>query len=659
MGIVQRTRAAAIEPAERRDPLVRMAVLSTTASRIPILIAASLSSAAVVTLVLWEYSSRRTLLFWLAFTLACGAVISFVAVSRHKNASFVTASTLRRQLLFGCVIPFAVPWGLLGPASNATGNQGVALCVVLVSAAAVVGAVAVGGAFSSALIVCGTFILLPNLVFFSLRDGITAVPTATLVYAALITGVVGRLSRSRLLDREVLSVRSSHLVDAVQEERANLAALNAELTFRATHDQLMGIPNRELFEAELEHAVSSARQEDARVGLLFLDLDRFKFVNDTLGHAAGDELLKAIGDRIENVLRADEAMVARVGGDELVVLQYRVSRPDELHYLAQRLITAVNDSFVIDGVSISIGVSIGMVVSWIGDTADDLYRLADAALYEAKEQGRNCVVLADDQLRSQRQVRISTELALRSALMNNEIEAWYQPEVNLITGEIVAAEALARWKTDEGVAVASSFIGVARRAGLLEQLMLRIADDVWDWRTEGVGNLPIGINVSAAHLRSLLARHEAGRRDRSFLGMRLEIAETDIIRDFNGARRLLERVRELGAVVLLDDFGTGYSSLRMLSDLPIDGIKIDRSYVARAVVDRRVRSLVTSLAEFGRDSGMLVVAEGVETTQQAEFLVDVGIERAQGFLFAPALERRDFVDLQAKGLMSVELAGRF
>ena len=194
---------------------------------------------------------------------------------------------------------------------------------------------------------------------------------------------------------------------------------------------------------------------------------------------------------------------------------------------------------------------------------------------------------------------------------------------------------------------------------MLEQLMGEMAAQVWNWRNANPTMLPIALNVSTAHLPSLLAQHEADPVGRPFSGMRLEIAETDIIRDFDRAREVLNRVRELGAEVMLDDFGTGFSSLRMLSDLPIDGIKIDRSYVARVETDERVRHLVTSLAEFGRSSEMVVVAEGVETAKQAEFLVQVGIDRAQGFLYSPALEPEALTRLLRSGHTDTELAGRF
>ncbi len=440
---------------------------------------------------------------------------------------------------------------------------------------------------------------------------------------------------------------------------SDLTALNEELRYRASHDLLMHVPNRELLQVELGRALVATGGASGSVGLLFLDLDRFKFVNDSLGHAAGDELLKAVGRRIERALADENAVLARVGGDELVVLMRSLNSAEHLSQVAQRLLAKFVDPFTIDGVKLNIGTSIGMAMSVAGDTADELYRHADAALYEAKERGRGQAVLADVDLRAKRDARVRTELALREALDNEQIEAWFQPEVDMVTGEIIAAEALARWRTADRVEVAGSFIGVARRAGMLEQLMVEMVGQLWAWRRLSGSDLPVALNVSAAHLSSLLTLHEEDPIARSLVGMRLEIAETDIIHDFAGTRETLNRLRELGACIMLDDFGAGYSSLQMLSDLPIDGLKIDRSYVARIESDWRVRNLVTSLADFAKSTGMIVVAEGVETARQADFLTRIGIDRGQGFLFSKAIDVDQFARLLNDGPFGGELSSRF
>ena len=440
---------------------------------------------------------------------------------------------------------------------------------------------------------------------------------------------------------------------------SDLSSLNEELQYRATHDLLMHVPNREQLHVELAAALQDSGGRAGSVGLLFLDLDRFKIVNDTLGHAAGDELLKAVGLRIKRALADENAVLARVGGDELVVLMRCLASDEHLALIADRVLAKFVDPFMIDGVNLSIATSIGMAISLADESADDLYRHADAALYEAKRRGRAQAVLADVDLRANRDARVGTELALREALSNQQIEAWFQPEVDLVTGEIVAAETLARWRTDEGVEVASSFIEVTRRAGMLEQLMTEMAGQLWAWRRISGNTMPIALNVSAAHLESLLALHEQDQIERPFAGLRLEIAETDIIHDFESVRKQLTRLRELGAQIMLDDFGAGYSSLQMLCDLPIDGIKIDRSYIARIETDWRVRNLVTSLAEFARSTNMIVVAEGIETPRQADFLTKIGIDRGQGYLFSRAIDADAFAELLEGGPLRFNLARRF
>lgn len=490
-------------------------------------------------------------------------------------------------------------------------------------------------------------------------------------YGASVAGTIGRLTQREVAEREALIERAEQLLSTLTRDRQHLSALNAELHYRATHDMLMGIPNRDLLHSELESALegSEAHHQATEchrpVGLLFLDLDRFKVVNDSMGHQAGDALLVMVGERIKAALSDENALVARVGGDELVVLIRQVETETHMRQVAEKLLAKFNDPFSIEGVALTVGSSIGMAESVVGECADDLYRHADAALYMAKEQGRGRAVFADEILRNQRNARISTEQALRDALANQKIEAWIQPEVDLVSGDVLAGEALARWRLgpdrngDEEVAEAGLFIESAERAGLLEPLMFEMFRQVWDWRDAGAKSVPIGVNVSAHHLGALLHFQVCNPAAHLLDGIRLEIAETDLIRDFDGTIEMLHRAREGGAQVILDDFGTGVSQLRMLSDLPIDGFKIDRSYVTRLEQDERVRRLVTSLAEFGRGCDMTVIAEGVETPRQTEFLLQIGIDRGQGLMYSPAVEPTRFDQLVDMGCHPSDALHRF
>lgn len=644
-------------PAATRARIRREGLLSAC-QRMLVLSIASLPTFAVVALIMLPTADRSGIRTWLVSCAVLSVASAAMTALRWRRLPLLDGPELAQAIVWLFGIPMALQWGSAALVIRPFGEQGALTLALLILVAATAIFAAAGAAHAGIALSLVGAIVMTNFFVFASRFGAYSVPAMLLVYGTAMMLVIGLLAQRELVQRERLVVRSEELLAAVSTERSSLSALNAELQWRATHDMLMGVPNRELLQAELESCLASEPPAGS-IGLLFLDLDRFKFVNDTLGHQAGDALLVMVGSRIQAAIADEDAMVARVGGDELVVLMRCLKSDDHLGLVADKLLAKFVDPFTIDGVELSIGSSIGMAVSVAGETADDLYRHADAALYEAKQRGRGRAVLADAALRNRRSARIRTELELRTALNEHEVEAWLQPEVDLVSGEVVAAEALARWRMGEEVAHAGSFIEVAERAGLLEQLMFEMVEQVWDWRRLSHSTLSVGVNISTSHLPALLRAHESDPRGRPFEGLRLEIAETDIIRDFQGTRSWLQRARDLGAMVFLDDFGTGFSSLRMLSDLPIDGIKIDRSYVARIEHDLRVRRLVTSLAEFGRSCGMMVVAEGVETASQAEFLMQIGIDRAQGLLFSGAVEPEHFNNLVLHGCGERQLIGGF
>lgn len=611
--------------------------------------------------VLSAYGFETGLNRWAIATSTSAVIVLLVAWWLHPQIEDLTPRQLRLTLVWVVAVPMGFHWGALGLAIEPRTLAEELPIVLLIFISALAPLALLGSGYLPAFVASAALVSLPNYLWFADMNGFGSVSSLTLFYGLVIASVGAVLSRRALFDREALVLRTQRLVDRVQTEQTNLAALNAELRYRATHDLLMGIPNRDLLQTELEAAIAqSARsdQADQSVGLLFLDLDHFKFVNDTMGHATGDALLEAVGDRIRNCLSNDDALVARVGGDELVVLVRNASSEAALVNVAQRLAQLFDNPFVIDSVELQVGVSIGVAASREHERAEQLYRHADAALYEAKEAGRGKIVLADDTLRARRDARIRTELALRRALLDGDIAAWFQPEVDLVSGRIVACEALARWTTRDGIAVAGDFIGVARRSGLLEQLTLQIFDDICSWRARYGYDLPIAFNCSVADLPALLMR-QARRRDSRMDGLRIEIAETDIIHDFERAAHVLGQARDLGAHIMVDDFGTGFSSLRMLTDLPIDGIKIDRSYVARLETDRRVQSLVAGLADHGRNLDLNVVAEGIEIPTHAEALLGLGIDRAQGFLFSKAVHPAEFAELCALGYAHAGFAADF
>lgn len=642
---------------ERSSSAVREGMATVATERMVLMLAFAVPTLYLVAaMTMLAYAEPARLGIWLVGSILIVAT-SWLRLSRGLKAG--DDARHPRSLFFTFAVPVGFTWGVLPLVKLSPGAGGATVCALVVSIAALAMVLAATHAsypaFAAGLVLAVT----PNLAAAVLADEVHLAPVLVLAYTmpvGIATAVLARRSHSH---RIALAVRSRRLVQELAADRIALEKANAQLVHRATHDRLMGIPNRELLQVRLEEALAEASSGE-RVGLLFLDLDRFKYVNDSMGHSAGDDLLRAAGTRMERaLLDVPGALVARVGGDEFVVLVPAIRTEVELARVADLLLAVFNQPFVVDGMKLRVATSIGMALSGSGDTSDGLYRLADAALYEAKERGRNQAVMADVALRSVRAARITTELAFRSALHEGAIRAWYQPEIDLLTGDIVAAEALARWVSDDGVIMADAFITAAHRAGLTEALMVHMVDQVWSWHEGDHRHLEVGINVSAAHIRSLLRWKVHAEGERPLAGVRLEIPETDIISDFDRARDVLQEARDLGALVILDDFGTGYSSLRMLSDLPIDGIKIDRSYVDRLVTDHRVRELVTALAEFGRRTGVLVIAEGVETPEQADFLMQVGITRAQGFLFAPALAPAEFEAFERSAPLHVELAPIF
>lgn len=632
----------------RTDPEVTKAALRTTIHRLSIYAAANSLIFLLATPVLWPFRQSDGLLAW--SLLAATTALSSAAMG-HKiwiANRIEEVAQLRQAIIWLFAIPSGLAWGTLVLATNPSPGQG----KVIVAAVVIFGlaALAAVGSFPvSGLITGASLMFVPTMAWAWTTTGIGSRVSQILILGLLLAGLLAATTRLALLEREVLVLRNRRLISDVSAKKSNLAWLNKKLAYRATHDLLTGLANRSLFQQELDTSLKTARVSDQKIGLLFIDLDRFKFINDTMGHAAGDQLLKTIGERLTNATTGLDALVARVGGDELVILIRDLAAEDDLASIGKKILSLFDDPFVLGQGEISIAASIGVVASQWVDTPDTLYRLADEALYQAKDQGRGRIVHATDELRHRSESRLRTEMNLHTALQEGAIHAFYQPEVDLCTGKILGAESLARMTTASGVDEAKLFIEIARNTGLLEPLTLRVADQVWALMTGADLGIPISLNISCAHLETLLAYHLDDPLRRPLSGMRLEIEETDVIRDFNRATRLLEMARSSGAVVLLDNFGTGFASLRALSDLPIDGIKIDHTYMNRIEHDDKVKSLIASLAEFGRNSNIMIAAEGVETLDQAEFLLQVGIDRAQGYLYSPAVDCETFAEICKAG----------
>jgi diguanylate cyclase (GGDEF)-like protein len=405
-------------------------------------------------------------------------------------------------------------------------------------------------------------------------------------------------------------------------------------------DPLTGLPSRLLLMSRLQSAIARLERTGAHVAVLFIDLDRFKVVNDSLGHHAGDRLLLAVAERLRLSARRHE-LPARFGGDEFVIVCEDVADAQDAVAIAERLLKALAQPFDVDDVPAFVGGSIGIALT--NDThADpaDLVRDADAAMYRAKEAGGGRWSIFDQIVRDRAVARQATEAALRNAIANDELVVHFQPEVSVATGEIVGVEALVRWqRPDTGMVSPAEFIPIAEETGLIVEIGKWVLHEACR-QAAGFddGRLVIRVNVSARQLA------EPGLADTVTAALAatglpperlcLEVTESVVLEDGDRSVAALQALRDIGVGVSLDDFGTGYCSLSYLRRLPIDSLKIDRSFVRGLGHEADDDSIVTSVIDLGRSLGVSVVAEGVETEEQLAGLRNRGCDTMQGFLFA-------------------------
>lgn len=431
------------------------------------------------------------------------------------------------------------------------------------------------------------------------------------------------------------------LSKSLAELAARVAELEAEreMTLRlAQTDSLTGLVNRGAFTSGLCERLEAAREQGGVVALFVIDLDRFKSLNDSLGHHAGDLLLAEIGQRLRDDAAPDE-LVARLGGDEFAV----VSGDPDITRRAERLVNAISQHHLIYGRTIASGGSVG-VAAFPRDASDatDLQRYADMALYRAKSCGGRRWHGFDAELHAESERRRTLETELRRAIPAGEIEPWFQPIVDTMTGRFVGVEVLARWRhPDKGLLSPAAFVPMAEELGLIrtidEAVFEAACAHAAPWVREGLIEL-VSCNVSPRDLldpgfsRKLIGR--LADTDLPATALTVEITETFLLQDMNLARRHIERLASRGVNVALDDFGTGYSNLRALMHLPIQTVKLDRSLIDDVGRDPRVSKLVASMLHAARSLGVRITAEGVEDEGQALFLRSAGCDRMQGFFFA-------------------------
>jgi diguanylate cyclase (GGDEF)-like protein/PAS domain S-box-containing protein len=408
----------------------------------------------------------------------------------------------------------------------------------------------------------------------------------------------------------------------------------AQIMHMARHDALTDLPNRLLFRERIEQGL--ARGE--RLAILFIDLDRFKTVNDTLGHPVGDELLCAVTKRLQTAVRGSDT-VARLGGDEFAIVQFG-AKPTDATELASRIIEALSEPFDVLGNQVVVGASIGIAIAPTdGREPDQLLRNSDMALYRAKDSGRATYHFFQPEMDAEMQARHALEVDLRKAMLAGEFEIYYQPIIDVASGKIAGFEALARWNHPRrGLVTPDDFIPVAEEIGLIvplgEWVLRQACRDAATWP----GKQTVAVNLSAVQFRNpALALSVISALSNSELDARrlvLEITETVLLQQDTGVLDTLHQIRNLGVKISMDDFGTGYSSLSYLRSFPFDKIKIDRSFIGELGKKDDCRAIIRAVTRLGGNLGMVTIAEDVETSEQFEILRPEGCNQVQGFLFS-------------------------
>jgi diguanylate cyclase (GGDEF)-like protein/PAS domain S-box-containing protein len=422
-----------------------------------------------------------------------------------------------------------------------------------------------------------------------------------------------------------------------------------ELQRIANHDVLTGLPNRALLRGQLDQALHIAGRTGDLVAVLFVDLDQFKQVNDTLGHGSGDELLKLVALRLQSVCRKED-MLGRLGGDEFLVIGQHIRTRDGAATLAEKLIQALDTPFDLEGHKMYVGGSIG--VSIFPDDAEDadtMIHNADVAMYHAKRGGGPRVAFYETEMNARALERLDLGTELRWALDREEFEMFYQPRVDLKTGRIAGAEALLRWRSPvRGLVLPDRFVPILEESGLIvplgRQVLAKACHAAMGWRSEGFGRIPVAVNLSAAQFRGSIVEDIELALSASGLpyeDLELEITESLLFRDYEQARIPLEKLTAKGIRSALDDFGTGYSSLSSLHNLPVHFVKIDRSFVQALQPGRN--TIVAAIINVAHTLRVQVIAEGVETVEQRDVLIELGCDEMQGHLYAPAMSESDFI----------------
>jgi len=443
---------------------------------------------------------------------------------------------------------------------------------------------------------------------------------------------------------------------------SKLKASEVQLDFLAHHDPLTRLPNRLLLLSRLEHAIRTAQREKKILALLMLDLDRFKEVNDSFGHLAGDELLQKIAQRLTSRVRSVDT-VCRLGGDEFTILLEDIARLEDAALVANDIINVLSEPWQLSqNIEVRIGASVGIsLYPDHGDQPEQLLQYADSALYHAKAEGRGCFRYFSESITQAARIRMDIEVRLRRAINEGELRVFYQPQVDVQTGRIVGAEALVRWQDPlNGLVPPATFIELAEKTGLITSLGNWVLKEACSqgkrWLNAGLPPLTIAVNVSPHQFRyshiDCVVRETLSETEFPAHHLELELTESALMQREGEAILILERLHALGVTLAIDDFGTGYSSLSYLKRFPLNILKIDKSFIDDIPEQESDREITATIIAIAHTLHLKVLAEGVETLAQLAFLQEQGCDLYQGYLISPPLPATQFEQLFRQSIVS-------
>lgn len=449
--------------------------------------------------------------------------------------------------------------------------------------------------------------------------------------------------------KRFIEEQQKKLEESVQQKTKELRVKSEEMTHLAHHDSLTNLPNRLLFEQKLDAAIVRAKKDETQIGVLFLDLDGFKEINDTYGHKTGDHLLQAITQRLKNTVRVDD-VVARLGGDEFTIILEN-STSESVERVANKIIVEVQKCINIETLELFVTFSIGIsMYPHDGQTSELLLKYADTAMYKAKEEGKNRYQFYNYTMTEITLERLTLQNALRDALVLGQFEPYYQPKIDAVSGKVIGLEALVRWiHPERGVIAPFHFIPLAEESGFIkeiDQFMLEATlKQMKAWHSQGLETGKVSVNISTKQLQDFVCidcfREMLQRYSFDAAYLEVEVTESQIMKNQKKSIEILTQLKRLGISISMDDFGTGYSSLSYLKNLPVDQLKIDRSFIMETPQNEEDVAIVKTIIVLAKNLGLDIIAEGVESEAQVQFLVANGCRKIQGYYYSKPLSAKD------------------